>query len=64
MWVLFQLSPKAHGSLTDNEPERSSYSHHVRIDDAPDSHSKFDEGIDGYTKVLIRFVENAAAAAD
>jgi glutathione-independent formaldehyde dehydrogenase len=36
-------------------------SHHIRIDDAPDAYEKFDKRIDGYTKVLIRFDEEAAA---
>lgn len=36
-------------------------SHHIGIDDAPDAYDKFDKRIDGYTKVLIRFDEKAAA---
>ena len=36
-------------------------SHHIRIEDAPDAYSKFDKGIDGYTKVLIRFDQKSAA---
>jgi glutathione-independent formaldehyde dehydrogenase len=36
-------------------------SHHINIDQAPDAYSKFDQRIDGYTKVLIRFEQKAAA---
>ncbi len=36
-------------------------SHHIRIDDAPDAYEKFDQRIEGYTKVLIKFQEKAAA---
>ncbi len=36
-------------------------SHHIRIDDAPDAYDKFDKRVEGYTKVLIRFDEKAAA---
>lgn len=36
-------------------------SHHINIEDAPDAYSKFDKRIEGYTKVLIRFKEKAAA---
>lgn len=37
-------------------------SHHIRIDEAPDAYSKFDKRVDGYTKVLIRFDQEKAAA--
>ena len=30
-------------------------SHRIQIDEAPDAYDKFDQRIDGYTKVLIRF---------
>lgn len=30
-------------------------SHHISIEDAPNAYEKFDQRIDGYTKVLIRF---------
>jgi glutathione-independent formaldehyde dehydrogenase len=36
-------------------------SHHIKIDQAPEAYSKFDQRTDGYTKVLIRFDEKAAA---
>ena len=36
-------------------------SHHIDIQEAPDAYKKFDQRIDGYTKVLIRFVDEAAA---
>ena len=36
-------------------------SHHIRIDQAPEAYSKFDQRVDGYTKVLIRFDGKAAA---
>lgn len=36
-------------------------SHHIHIDDAPDAYSKFDQRIDGYTKVLIHFDQKKAA---
>jgi glutathione-independent formaldehyde dehydrogenase len=36
-------------------------SHHIKIDDAPNAYSKFDKRADGYTKVLIHFVEKVAA---
>ncbi len=36
-------------------------SHHINIEEAPDAYSKFDKRIEGYTKVLIRFGEQAAA---
>ena len=36
-------------------------SHHIKIEDAPDAYSKFDKRIEGYTKVLIRFGQKAAA---
>ena len=36
-------------------------SHHIKIDQAPEAYSKFDQRTDGYTKVLIRFGEKAAA---
>src|SRR6266581_889950 len=32
-------------------------SHHIKIDQAPEAYSKFDQRTDGYTKVLIRFGE-------
>ncbi len=35
-------------------------SHHINSDDAPNAYSKFDQRIEGYTKVLIRFTERAA----
>jgi glutathione-independent formaldehyde dehydrogenase len=36
-------------------------SHHIDIDDAPDAYDKFDQRIEGYTKVLIRFPQKKAA---
>jgi len=36
-------------------------SHHIKIDQAPEAYSRFDQRTDGYTKVLIRFDEKAAA---
>ena len=36
-------------------------SHRIAIEDAPDAYDKFDQRIDGYTKVLIKFQEKAAA---
>ena len=36
-------------------------SHHIHIEDAPDAYSKFDQRIDGYTKVLIHFDQKKAA---
>jgi glutathione-independent formaldehyde dehydrogenase len=39
-------------------------SHHIDIDDAPAAYNKFDKRIDGYTKVLIRFVGEQKVAAD
>ena len=36
-------------------------SHRIEIDDAPDAYKKFDQRIDGYTKVLIKFTEERAA---
>ena len=30
-------------------------SHHIEIEDAQEAYEKFDQRIDGYTKVLIRF---------
>lgn len=36
-------------------------SHHIPIEDAPDAYAKFDQRIQGYTKVLIRFGEKTAA---
>lgn len=35
-------------------------SHHIHIDQAPKAYEKFDQRIEGYTKVLIRFGEKAA----
>lgn len=35
-------------------------SRQIQIDEAPDAYDKFDKRIEGYTKVLIRFVEKAA----
>lgn len=35
-------------------------SHHIQIEDAPEAYEKFDQRIDGYTKVLIRFGEHKA----
>lgn len=37
-------------------------SHRIRIDDAPEAYKKFDQRIEGYTKVLIKFDEAAKAA--
>jgi glutathione-independent formaldehyde dehydrogenase len=37
-------------------------SHHIHIDEAPQAYQKFDERSDGYTKVLIRFVETSKKA--
>jgi len=36
-------------------------SHRIQIDEAPDAYDKFDQRIDGYTKVLIRFGHEKAA---
>ncbi len=36
-------------------------SHHIRIDEAPEAYDKFDQRIDGYTKVLIQFDKKKAA---
>lgn len=36
-------------------------SHRINIGQAPDAYSKFDQRIDGYTKVVIRFGEKVAA---
>ena len=36
-------------------------SHHINIDEAPEAYEKFDQRIDGYTKILIRFAEKDAA---
>ena len=36
-------------------------SHHIRIDQAPEAYSKFDQRVDGYTEVVIRFDEKIAA---
>ena len=36
-------------------------SHRIEIDDAPDAYKKFDQRIDGYTKVLIKFTEERVA---
>jgi glutathione-independent formaldehyde dehydrogenase len=38
-------------------------SHHIHIDEAPEAYKKFDERTDGYTKVLIRFVETGKTVA-
>jgi glutathione-independent formaldehyde dehydrogenase len=38
-------------------------SHHIDIDDVPEAYEKFDQRIEGYTKVLIRFVDSPVAAA-
>jgi glutathione-independent formaldehyde dehydrogenase len=38
-------------------------SHHIDIDEAPDAYSKFDQRIEGYTKVLIRFEQGRKTAA-
>ncbi len=35
-------------------------SHRIQIDEAPDAYDKFDRRVEGYTKVLIRFAEEAA----
>ena len=37
-------------------------SHHISIEDAPNAYEKFDQRIDGYTKVLIRFGQDSKAA--
>jgi len=37
-------------------------SHHIAIDEAPEAYKKFDQRVEGYTKVLIRF-EGAAKRA-
>jgi glutathione-independent formaldehyde dehydrogenase len=36
-------------------------SHGINIEEAPDAYDKFDKRIDGYTKVLIKFEDKAAA---
>jgi glutathione-independent formaldehyde dehydrogenase len=36
-------------------------SHHINIDEAPEAYDKFDQRIDGYTKILIRFADKEAA---
>lgn len=38
-------------------------SHHISIDEVPNAYDKFDKRIDGYTKVLIRFVGDKKLAA-
>jgi glutathione-independent formaldehyde dehydrogenase len=37
-------------------------SHHIRIDEAPDAYNKFDQRVEGYTKILIRFDQEKVAA--
>jgi glutathione-independent formaldehyde dehydrogenase len=37
-------------------------SHRIQIEEAPDAYEKFDQRIDGYTKVLIRFGQGTKAA--
>lgn len=37
-------------------------SHHISIEEAPNAYEKFDQRIDGYTKVLIKFGEDRKAA--
>ncbi len=37
-------------------------SHRISIDEAPDAYDKFDQRIDGYTKVLIKFGGEKKAA--
>lgn len=36
-------------------------SHHIRIEDAPEAYEKFDQRVEGYNKILIRFDEAMAA---
>lgn len=36
-------------------------SHHIRIDEAPEAYDKFSKRAPGYTKIVIRFEEKAAA---
>jgi glutathione-independent formaldehyde dehydrogenase len=36
-------------------------SHRIRIDEAPDAYKKFDQRVEGYTKVLIKFPEQKVA---
>jgi glutathione-independent formaldehyde dehydrogenase len=38
-------------------------SHRIDIDDVSNAYKKVDERTDGYSKVLIRFVESKSAAA-
>jgi glutathione-independent formaldehyde dehydrogenase len=38
-------------------------SHHIRIEEAPEAYKKFDQRVEGYTKVLIRFKGAGKAAA-
>lgn len=38
-------------------------SHHIQIDEVPNAYEKFDKRIEGYTKVLIRFVGSRQSAA-
>jgi glutathione-independent formaldehyde dehydrogenase len=35
-------------------------SHHIQIEDVPEAYQKFDQRVDGYTKVLIRFRKDKA----
>ena len=41
--------------VTGRAKPRRVVSHHISIKDAPNAYDKFDQRIDGYTKVLIRF---------
>ena len=50
------LRPHRHGACQ-TQPNRN---HHIQIDEAPDAYDKFNKRIEGYTKVLIRAIENAA----
>jgi len=47
--------------VNDKEKPSKIVSHHIRIDEAPDAHKRFNQRVEGYTKVLIRFVDKTAA---
>ena len=48
--------------VTGRAKPRRVVSHHISIEDAPSAYDKFDQRIDGYTKVLIRFGQDRKAA--
>jgi len=59
-WLRIELGRKAPGRQRQNHKSFAVFEIYsvILIEDAPEAYEKFDQDIEGYIKVLIRFVED------